>query len=296
MSVVEAEVVSVPFEEAFADFDASQFYAVPNENLMGWRELLRGLPIYKAAAICSSGEVGLLSILPFVRRELVLIDHSRRSLHVAAIKHLLLQRYGWQEVRDAFVRMDTHRIQAMVKETKPLLPESLRDVHGDTDPDVPPVKTVDRYGYPIYTRAVQHPLVAHAKSLSFEWSNLDGDVIERSCSKLAKVKYVHGDLTDLAGRGMFNLLYLSNALEHTNRNRDPRSGSVASSGGHPNARVELAKTVTKIVKPGGYVIACGKVKNPDWEEIRSFECQYGSDRDYHRLRWTQTLYRVPEAA
>lgn len=70
------------------------YYAIPNENIFRWRELLKKTPIYRAAGICSSGEVGFFGILPLVRRELVLIDHSYKSIQVAALKYLLLREKG----------------------------------------------------------------------------------------------------------------------------------------------------------------------------------------------------------
>jgi hypothetical protein len=50
-----------------------------------------------------------------------------------------------------------------------------------------------------------------------EWQFVPIGRMERLRQSLGKVKFVHGDMLDIAEVGPFDLLYISNALDHTSR-------------------------------------------------------------------------------
>ena len=211
-------------------FNGSGGYIVPNERNQIWRDLVKRLPVHKAAGICSSGEVGFFSILPAVREELVLIDHSYDSLAVALVKYLILRERGPKETHKLFTSGNETSLANAVDSVKGELPPKVRD---------------SRYTTLSYF---------HVSSVVREWNNTPTGLVKKAGEKLDKVSFLHGDLTDLVDRGPFGLLYLSNALEHWGR----------------NDRAPVAEQVEKAVKPGGYVIACGSRTPARWERVKSF--------------------------
>lgn len=241
---------------------SSIHYSVTNEEPMIWRDFVRGKYIGRAAGICSAGEVGFFSILPSVRSELVLIDHSYRSLATAMLKYLLLRERGWQDtIRLLTAAEAVEELKVTIAELKVQLPEKITET----------VETMTRE----YTSCILdgysgrlHPGIKRV------WEELPRNLIKQASRKLDLVTFAHGDLEDLADLGPFDMLYISNAFGHRGRN------------GHPGA-----DKVAHAVKKNGLVIGCNGYGLP-WENVRTEPGRKSS--------WQYSLYRpqapVPAAA
>lgn len=245
--------MSVLAFEDIHEYKWDGYYATPNEDTMAWRELLKGTPIYRAAGICSSGEVGLFGILPLVRRELVLIDHSYKSLHVAAVKWLLLKERGAKETHRLCTTGTFAELLAATKAMVPTLPIELKECFPE-GAWLQPRETPRYYGvshsYPHTTAYAGSSggTYDHHK-VQDEWHKLSLRVVEKAVQKLDRVKFIHGDLSDLVSEGPFGLLYLSNALSHEGRNNKNNGYTY-----YNQLRKEIMEQIEAIVKPGGYVV------------------------------------------
>lgn len=262
--------------------DCKSFYPASNEDVELWRSMVKGLRVERAAAICSGGEVGLLALLPTVRRELVLIDHSRRSLLVAMLKHLLIRQRGATEVRELLGKGSYEDIKAALTAVKDGLPPDLlaiynrmgngpRELGNETEPFG---ARVDWYSAkPSYK---PHP------GLQRYWCAVPVRLVQRSGAKLGKVSFIHGDMKMLAERGKFNLIYLSNAFNHA---------SVT------NTQHSTFKAIDEALAPGGYAMVADYrgghvteiVAAAGWETVQSAV----GDRNKAPMQWMQTLYRKP---
>ena len=121
---------ALAYEAVPNTYDCTLYYAAPNEDVELWRSFVKGLRVNRAAAICSGGEVGLFAMLPTVRRELVLIVHSRRSLLVAMLKHLLIRQRGATEVRELLGKGSYRDIKAALTSVKESLPADLLAIYN----------------------------------------------------------------------------------------------------------------------------------------------------------------------
>lgn len=228
-------------------YKASGFYAAPNEGTLNWRLLVKGTPLYRAAGICSSGEVGLFSILPSVRRKLVLVDHSYTSLNVAMTKYLLLVKLGAKEVHRLFTVGAHQEIHEAILGVRDQLPPEVAKSTGDYGASnwCSMSKTYDVYNNRIRRYELAERPVStnyYFEEIQQHWKkHISLSLVQQACKKLHLVKFLHGDLQDLAEEGPFGLVYLSNALEHNNRDRK-----------HP-----ALSQVQACLKPGGYIIAAG---------------------------------------
>jgi hypothetical protein len=99
-------------------------------------------------------------------------------------------------------------------------------------------------------------------------------------AKRDKVKFLHGDLSDLEARGPFDLVYLSNALQFNTRE--------GKRGGHDPL---------KWVKPGGYIALTNYAETPD-PELKSCKV-IAKDRKQRGVRedvglgWVYHLVQAP---
>lgn len=276
------------------------YYAVPNEDTLSWRELLKkDKPIYRAAGICSSGEVGFFSILPLVRRELVLVDHSYRSLQVAALKYLLLKEKGALEARRLLTTAPLDELRQELIALKEHLPEKLQTCHDKTGGLWLGERIARRDSYRRYSDyeylgfgSSEFMPADDQRQVRELWLNIPPRIINKAAQKLDRVKFLHGDLSDLVQQGPFGLLYLSNAFSHPSRSSGTGCGY--------NVKESQLDMVHKVVKPGGYVIlACNG----------GFDNRYNPDGpkgnpSYHNRGWTlldtryvsswsQQLWRLP---
>ena len=279
------------------EYAAPGYYCCPNENTRAWREGIKGMTLYRAAGICSGGEVGLFSILPTVRRKLVLVDHSYLSLHVAITKYLILADKGPKETYRLFTKGDHTEVHDACLSVESDLPDSVRNCI-----DKPTSRKLGRSTYyaPKYgdwrnlrargeqvfnSKTLQYERTSKTTSYAFaeiqnHWNrNISLRLVQEAYKKLSLVKFIHGDLTDLAEDGPYGLIYLSNALEHSNRD-----------GKHP-----LLDTIKPLVRENGVLVVAGSYYSAH-KLHRVKKCEHtGVSRDSYG--WNQSLYRFtpPEA-
>lgn len=272
---------ALAYEHKSGTSDAHGYYAAPNEDTSVWRDFVKNLHIQRAAGICSSGEVGLFAMLPTTRKELVLIDHSKRSLSIAMLKYLLIQKQGASEARKLLTCGDAAKVKSTMNEIKADLPKDVQDAFNAL------LRRNDGYyGSPTrhpfterkYANVSPRKLVDQPNSaIKQYWEATPIRLIRRCQAKLDRVKFVHGDLSSLEQHGPFDLLYLSNALEHI---------------GVRSAAHEKFVAIDRALKPGGHVLVAGHTEyhrtlavcDKVWERVESAKAKVG-------LRWEQVLYR-----
>lgn len=260
------------------EHDARTWYVVPNEHLGMWTSLVEDLHLERAAGICSSGEVGFFSLLPRVKKELVLIDHSYRSLAIAMMKYIVMRERGVNKAYDLFTCGDYGRVTTELSSFVGNLPE----------------RVAQGFQQLIEKRemgAMASSDFRATDKLALEWRALPATQARSARRRLDRVTFLHGDLTtDLAKEGPFDLVYLSNALSHTSYGRDRHNYE-----GIKPEKMEAA------VKPGGYVLTtCGTGKldsdydrtpMPEhWEPVKIME----APKDGNKIGWIYGLYRVHE--
>jgi hypothetical protein len=273
-------------------FNAQHFYPCPNEGTREWHEMLKGTPIYRAAGICSSGEVGLFGILPVTRRKLVLIDHSYASLNCAMTKYLLLADLGPDEMYRLFTTAEHTEVEEACEKVQDKLPVSVKNhAQGDRyNTKKAWFSTGDAHSLEVYNATtgrsrlrIQRP---GARKISYStteiqrhWNqHISTEMVKRAYDKLHMVKFVHGDLSDLKDDGPFGLLYLSNATEHSDRTRNwPQFDNLRS-----------------CLRPNAYVITAARLglsartyDTAPMVGVESLKKERGGT-----LNWTQQMYRV----
>lgn len=156
--------------------------------------------------IASGGEIPLFVMLPRAA-SVVAVDHSYRSLYVTFMKALLFQSMSLPKLRRLTENANAYTpfAEACAK-LEHMLPEVLRTKHtmvGTTKNSYnAPITYAD---YPAIRREIYHTPSAAV------WLGL---------RNLENLTLIHGDLTDLSGYGApFDLLYVSNATDHTNRTK-----------------------------------------------------------------------------
>lgn len=174
---------TLQFEDVH-EFSPGEFYYAPNEGVLEWSELFKDIHVSRAAGICSSGEIGLLAMLPHVEDELLLVDHSYNSLWVAITKYLLLQELGADEAYKA------------------LCSNAAKDQLNKMDDKMPFKCELDT------TRAW-----VNSSEIPNCWKKLPVEFVREAESRLDRVKFLHGDMRDLVDRGPFEFVYLSNAID-----------------------------------------------------------------------------------
>lgn len=216
--------------EDLHEYEGGCSYFVPNEETSAWNELLdhHGVNVHYSAGICSGGEIGFLNLLPRTQRELILVDHSSKSLAGATIKWLLFKELGFERAKKVLTCKDTSMLLKAIDEVKENLPKSLQDA-------------LQKVLYPVgyYEDWADYSKDRMINRLAQAWTPASESVVR----KLGKVKFVHGDLTDLASKGKFGLLYLSNAMDiwHPSRLGGAAQG------------IEIAKCAHK----GTLIMECG---------------------------------------
>ncbi len=105
-----------------------------------------------------------------------------------------------------------------------------------------------------------------------EWKLADLASLRKTCLNLHKIKLIHGDLTDTSDRAPYDLIYLSNALEHTDRNGK-------------NPRIEVLSTLMKKTSKVIWVQAQGTTmgSNPQAKATWRLRTMIKSDKawEYH---------------
>lgn len=287
------------------EYAAPGHYNCPNENTQAWREGIKGMTLYRAAGICSGGEIGFFSILPTVRRKLVLVDHSYLSLHIAITKYLILAAKGPKETYRLFTEADHAEVRDACLSVEGDIPETVRKCIEQSASLKPgrysgtPSKYSDwRRLNPIrqeefYNNATgRYEWRTTTKQQGYAFSeiqnhwkrNISLQLVEQAYKKLHLVKFIHGDLTDLAEDGPYGLIYLSNALEHTSR-----------TGSHP-LRSRL-NSIKPMLREDGVLVVAGYYERHQ-SQLQSVKKCVSSDPGHRdTYGWNQSLYRFakPEA-
>jgi len=226
----------IKFEDVFPGHNGGG-YTVTNEQPLVFGEMLKDVSISRCAGICSGGEVGLMSLLPLTKRELVLVDHAYSAIAAAMMKVLLLHRFGLTRGLEMF-------------RGSPISPsefETLKQLQYD----LPEVVRAGAYnggqiwydyaspGYYRRSALSQGVTAIIMPAMQEPWKKVTAEQLEKAWNKLDKITFIHGDMTDLIKkRKPFDAFYMSNAYEHDDRFRKSKD---------PNRILE-------IVKPGGNIV------------------------------------------
>lgn len=248
------------------EYDGHMTYPASNENLSSWKEALAGIQVERAAGICSGGEVSFFCVLPLVKEQLVLIDHSYASLYYALGKHHVIEKYSGKKACELFRGTHPSYDRRGYK-----LPNPLKVEFDAANKDLP-TKDCGRHG---------------SFGLSGIWQHITPEEVTNFKRNRKKVSFLHGDINDLADLGPFDLLYLSNALDYSGRDGDTFQ-------------------IDKIVKPGGYVMFCyqtsyynentpprGNVQKhiEGWEPVAKAKTPRTAG---YGLSWTYEVRRTPK--
>ena len=188
------------FLDVHPAFNGAETYKCTNEEAMAYRVLLNRKSFKTTGAIASSGDVLLSALLP--RSEKVYaVDHNNSSIAVAMLKAIMLDQMGVRAFKALLIDQSFNQFykkaSTFVSEMPPALQSGLTR-HG--------ASVLNSHDY---------------TDLRREWLNYPDGALETSRRRLDAVTFVHGDLQDLAQFGPMDLLYVSNACEH--RNRDGKS-------------------------------------------------------------------------
>lgn len=191
------------------DGSADCGYPVCNERLDFWNEALHGITVDNAAGICSGGEVAFFALLPHVRKSLTLIDHAYTALYHAIGKYHAIEKLG--SVSAVKLLKSCHTVRD----------QQFRDLCAEGNQGLP-TKPLGLYD-------------EGRGQMRAVWADISRADVVKFRRNRHKVSFLHGDLDDLAEKGPFDLVYLSNALDYSGRS------------GRPHKFKEM-------VKPGGYLL------------------------------------------
>lgn len=284
--------LAIPFEDALEGRDPYPGgYPTTNESVTAWRYFVKGKRIHRAAGICSGGEIGLLSILPTVRDELILVDHSYGSLMYAMQKYLLIKKYGFDKALELLAPIKTKetrypynhdpyyiRNPVFRSEPNPNLGKALKEVSKNLPPQI--LQGSTRRGS--FYRTERLGMDGHnCRAIEDQWKFTNACERRRIAAKLDKVLFVHGGFQQLKDRGPFDLFYLSNAHYSGNGNKE-----------NPDL-----STVTECMRDGGWIIATRVYthsKPSNWHEVD--QIGYNDKRvrkvDGNVNSWNYCLYQV----
>lgn len=248
--------------EDLHSYEVPTAYTCTNEEPDLMRRLLTlgKRPIRRAAAIASSGEMVLFTLLPRVQKEVIAVDHSYGSLTAFYVKVLLLESLGPKALRNliAFgtIADFLKAIETVEAKLPPALLKRAQTMRGGGSPT----------GYTGIYSAYEFTNIRR------EWFYASARALAASAKKLDRLTLVHGDLTDLTPRGPFDLLYLSNAHEHAGR----------------QGKKLTQATLDPLLTPNGRVLSANGIfygKNRDWAWKQLHEL-----RGY-RSSWTYNMYQ-----
>lgn len=174
-------------------YDALPGYTCTNEEPESFFQLLKGREVDRIGGIASGGEV-LLACLLLKTKELVAVDHSCRSLCGLWSKILLIDSLGPEEAKKVLTGKWDTCIEAIEK-IWDRIPQELR-----LKPTMLPRFAINASDFIDIAR---------------EWMLVKPIIVKAIARRLDRLTIIHGDLTDLEGQ--FDVLYLSNALEHQDR-------------------------------------------------------------------------------
>lgn len=202
--------------EELNNFNVSTGYLCPNERPRIFLRKMASLKLRpkKVLSICSGGEMPLM-MLPFAE-EVLAIDHSRKSLDTALTKIKLLRQHGpdgWMSLLRMPQTTFFSRWQAL---------------------------TQDQTGYYAGGDNVSEMLRV--------WADIPARIRHLIPARLDRLKLLHGDFLDASDRGPFDVMYLSNALEHSGRT-------------HTHRLVERKDLILSLLAPGGVIFYTRSIYN-----------------------------------
>lgn len=193
----------IRFEEKSAWNSAVTGYKLTNEEPELFNHMLGRRRFKRAGGIASGGEV-LFSVLLPRAEDAVVVDHSVYSLSYCHLKALMLDALGPKGMRDLLLHGTEADVSKVVGQVRDALPKELQKVAYD--------------GYA--TGKVPPMITGHDHTgLRREWHYMSPKRLAEAHQKLDRALLVHGDLSDIKPYGPFDLFYISNAMEHTNRER-----------------------------------------------------------------------------
>lgn len=179
------------YEDVHPAYTASGYVATNEEPRIHSMLLAPHRHIERAASIASGGEIPLMVLLARCK-EVVAVDHSYFALASTMLKAILLQTLGARKLVEMMVEQSYNDFKPHMENAKNYMPPTLAANASFTD--------------------------YHYRDIRNEWFYVKVGVMERVRQRLCNLTLIHGDITDLASHGVFDCLYLSNALEHINRN------------------------------------------------------------------------------
>ena len=187
------------FEDRHPAFNASG-YACTNEEPEIFAHLLGRKRFEKSGGIASGGEILFSTILPRTKGEVVMVDHSYKALVVCWIKASLLSSLGPRGLKTLFLFGGHEKFMEKVMEIVPSLPPELSVKFA-------PCMKGNTYSGTFTPN--EFP------ALRKEWFYISEVALRASLKRLDRLTFIHGDLSDLPTN--LDLLYVSNATGHTNR-------------------------------------------------------------------------------
>jgi len=182
------------FEDKHPQFNGTSGYTITNEEPELFARMLGKRRFKRAAGIASGGEIPIQVLLPR-SDEVLAIDHAYQPLAYSYMKTLMIESLGINKFQKLLLETSGKYYPELVKlgmELAAMLPEPLN----------------------------KHLPITSVNSSFFagmrkEWLVLRG--LRKIDAKLDKLTLIHGDLTDLGQYGQVDCLYISNAIQHTNR-------------------------------------------------------------------------------
>lgn len=212
-------------------------YGVTNEEPDVFIQMLSGKRLGRAMSIASGGEVPLFVLLPKCE-QVVAVDHSYRSLAVTWAKAMMLDIMGPDAMKRLF-EQDTYReLTTFLKGVKEKAPEILqKKVAWPVDGDI--------NGWNCMITS------SDFNAIRREMHFIPRDVLRRAQVNLHKLMLIHGDFRDV--KGAYNTLYLSNALEHSDR----------------DGRRPPPNSIDPFVMKGGLLLSAGQAHlTPAWKNLK----------------------------
>jgi hypothetical protein len=216
----------INFEDIHPDYNSSTGYAATNEDIILHRKLLRKVRDIKlAGSIASGGEV---PFFVFLSRGIpvVAVDHSYRAIAAVLGKIEIVKRLGTAGAYELFTDKEYKDVSKAFADLAPSMPEKLRPYFAKSTVYGEAGLVFDQNSY---------------NDLRKTWMYVTPLIMKRAFRNLDKLTLVHGDLSDIASKGPFDCLYISNALEHTSY-----------TGKNPDPAI-----MNDLVKPGGFVLSTG---------------------------------------
>jgi SAM-dependent methyltransferase len=234
-------------------------FGVTNEEPDILRSLLTGHKVGKVGGIASAGEVLFSVLLPKASKEIILVDHSYRSLFSTYAKAVMFEKLGIEATLAVFSK--NYNIPAEQAEFYKAVAEISKDVPKAIVNGMTKTNTAMRLetGGGLFLNELRR-----------EWRFIAPSTIERGIKKLDKVRLIHGDLRDLEEYGKFDLIYASNAMEHSGRHGTP-----------------MPAQFERLLRPGGLLLSTHNTHTlatmPGFELLRR---EWG-----YRTAWDHRLYR-----